>query len=344
MHTSLLDQVKVCCSALPISCCCKLRHSTMPQSGCRRGSACRLRLSRPTPWLLQAEAQATATKQERERRRLQAEVEQQQAAAQQAQSDKEQTVLDLRQALRKLQQEHDLQKVGTRGCAEHFWGTVWAQGHVAGCTSVTCSMRVYMDGAELHQQAVSCAKAAGPCLHIMCKTSRQSSPRWCWVKACAGAPGAAEPAVWACVHCSALLATGSPACAGAPGAAGCAAGGCVYSSASLKTSALLPVQHRLEQQAQLEREAAAHKQRLQVEALEHRLQLAQTSEQGAAAAAAWQAAELQRQQQQRLEAVEVGRCDLRQPAGDGLLGSRCSAGGLGVSLVCHALLMVVGGG
>ena len=42
-------------------------------------------------------------------------MEQQQAAAQQAQSDKEQTVQDLRQALRKLQQEHDLQKVGTPG-------------------------------------------------------------------------------------------------------------------------------------------------------------------------------------------------------------------------------------
>ena len=73
-----------------------------------------------------------------------------------------------------------------------------------------------------------------------------------------------------------------------------------------KESALLPVQERLEQQAQLEREAAAHKQRLQVDALEHRLQLVQASEQEAAAAAARQAAELRRQQQQRLEAVEVG--------------------------------------
>lgn len=74
------------------------------------------------------------------------------------------------------------------------------------------------------------------------------------------------------------------------------------------------MQERLEQQAQLEREAAAHKQRLQVDALEHRLQLAQASEQEAAAAAGRQAAELRRQQQQRLEAVEVGTCDLQQSA------------------------------
>ena len=81
------------------------------------------------------------------------------------------------------------------------------------------------------------------------------------------------------------------------------------------------MQARLEQQAQLEREAAAHKQRLQVDALEHRLQLAQASEQEAAAAAGRQAAELQRQQEQRLEAVEVGTCDLRQPAEDGSIRS-----------------------
>lgn len=115
------------------------------KAGCRRGSACKLRLSRPAPWLLQAEALSNATKQERERRRLQAEVEQQQAAAQQAQSDKEQTVQDLRQALRKLQQEHDLQKVtivlsnaegrcGCKGLPQAAAGArPAADGHARGC-------------------------------------------------------------------------------------------------------------------------------------------------------------------------------------------------------------------
>ena len=56
-------------------------------------------------------------------------MEQQQAAAQQAQSDKEQTVQDVRQALRKLQQEHDLQKVGhPRAVLSMSWGQCRCKG------------------------------------------------------------------------------------------------------------------------------------------------------------------------------------------------------------------------